>query len=180
MKKQKSGFTLIELLVVIAILGVLATLVLPNLMKGKKSADMLACLNNFRGLHAGMLQYSDQFNTYPRGSAYMGSNFWEALRKEPTPDTSVFKTTNDKIFVCPLSGNQPGASTCDYRGPNYLVSPAVDDNEPIGADEPANHDPANQKEPINDLLFGGSVKRVTPGTSLWNDANNKTVLKSAK
>ncbi|MDM6886413.1 prepilin-type N-terminal cleavage/methylation domain-containing protein, partial [Enterobacter asburiae] len=38
--KRQAGFTLLELMVVIVILGVLASMVVPNLMGNKKKADI--------------------------------------------------------------------------------------------------------------------------------------------
>ncbi|MGL5497353.1 MAG: GspG family T2SS major pseudopilin variant ExeG, partial [Aeromonas sobria] len=38
-KRRQSGFTLLEVMVVIVILGILASLVVPNLMGNKEKAD---------------------------------------------------------------------------------------------------------------------------------------------
>ncbi|MCK4908584.1 MAG: prepilin-type N-terminal cleavage/methylation domain-containing protein [Planctomycetes bacterium] len=181
MGKKNKGFTLIELLVVIAIIAVIASLVLPGLMKGKKQASLLKCLNNLKGLRLALESYSsDNYGVYPRDAK--GADFWEVLRTQPTPETSSLGTKKDKMFICPLGGRQtiPGPGKCDYRGPNYIVSLAVDENDPLGADEPENHDPARQAEKINVLLFGGSVEQGKPGSTVWADAidNGMTILKA--
>ncbi len=62
MKKFTHGFTLIELLVVIAIIAILAAMLMPALSKAREAARATTCVNNLKGVVAGMQFYGNDHN----------------------------------------------------------------------------------------------------------------------
>jgi len=58
----KKQFTLIEMLVVIAIIGILASMLMPSLMKALEQAKSIQCLNNQRQFELAMRAYSEDYN----------------------------------------------------------------------------------------------------------------------
>jgi len=67
---RASAFTLIELLVVIAVIGILASILMPAVMRAMKSATATQCTSNLRQISGGFMMYVRQFDGFmpPTGS----------------------------------------------------------------------------------------------------------------
>jgi len=65
-RHHPSGFTLIELLVVVAIIGLLMSLLLPQLKTAREQARKVKCLANLKSIGTAMMMYaSDQRDWFP-------------------------------------------------------------------------------------------------------------------
>jgi prepilin-type N-terminal cleavage/methylation domain-containing protein len=107
--KKNRGFTLIELLVVIAIIGILATLLMPALMRAKESANKAKCGNNLRQLGLAAVQYGDDKRFLPHVNAKRTLD--GDINSQDTP-LSVRAMVwygyhdNPEGFICPSSDDQ--------------------------------------------------------------------------
>ncbi len=64
--RARTGFTLVEMLVVIAIIVILAGLVLTGIQAARQSAQSVQCISNLRQLGLAVIQYRDQYGSYPQ------------------------------------------------------------------------------------------------------------------
>lgn len=65
MNKKHKGFTLLEVMVVIVILGILASMVVPNLMGNKDKADQQKAVSDIVALENALDMYKLDNGVYP-------------------------------------------------------------------------------------------------------------------
>ncbi|MGF1708082.1 type II secretion system major pseudopilin GspG [Enterovibrio baiacu] len=65
MQRRQQGFTLLEIMVVIVILGVLASLVVPNLLGNKDKADQQKAITDISALEGALDMYRLDNSVYP-------------------------------------------------------------------------------------------------------------------
>lgn len=120
--KRARGFTLVELLVVIAIIGVLATLLMPALMKARERGNRTKCSNNLRQIGMGAIQYADEKRFYPhfqRTRDLDGSTDAKDVAVDMRILTYFGFIENPESFICP--------SSQDVVSPAPSPDPALDD-----------------------------------------------------
>ena len=64
-RQNQSGFTLLEIMVVIVILGVLASMVAPNIIGNKDKADLQKAVSDIVALENALDMYKLENNVYP-------------------------------------------------------------------------------------------------------------------
>lgn len=106
----QAGFTLLEVMVVIVILGILASLVVPNLMGNKDKADAQKVVSDITALESALDMYRLDNNRYPSNEQGL-----EALVIKPTL-TPVPRNYPDGGYIRRLP-QDPWGNDYQYRQP---------------------------------------------------------------
>ncbi len=143
--KSIAAFTLIELLVVIAIIGILASLLLPALAKGRSRAQRATCLNNLRQTYLAFQTYAHDYEGAVPLGYRGGRKQWNTMVYSGTANKFVLfgvlhtagflenprmlycpaETAPEQMFNTATNPWPPGISGVNVQG-GYASRPLVD------------------------------------------------------
>lgn len=117
--RQSSGYTLVELLVTVAVLALLASLLLPALLRAKETARQAACFNNLRQLGLAAQLYWDDHQgrtfRYRTRATADGDTYWFGWLQRGSEGARRFDPTQGALY--PYLGGK-GVDLCpslDYQ-----------------------------------------------------------------
>lgn len=94
-QKPRAGFTLLEVMVVIVILGVLASLVVPNLLGNKEKADRQKAISDIVALENALDMYRLDNGRYPTTEQGLEALIQQPANMADSATTVLVDTSND-------------------------------------------------------------------------------------
>ena len=180
-RQANFAFTLIELLVVMSVIGILSSLLLPALSKGKKSAQSAACVGNLHQIGLALTVYvDDNRDRLPVCAGYLPS---QQPNLPPITTTLFPHQKTNQLFKCPSDRLVFAVERTSYEwnfwlnaapysapqwAPIYANEALVIVNKlygsraetPISGDTAAFHQATTVRAGKNALYFDGRVERV--------------------
>src|SRR3989338_7649923 len=73
MNRSERGFTLVEIMIVVAIIALLAAIAIPNVLRGRTTANESAAIGNLRAVLSSLEMFRSVNNTYPLTTTFKAS-----------------------------------------------------------------------------------------------------------
>ena len=103
------GFTLVEIMIVVAIIALLAAIAIPNVLRGRATANETAAIGNVRALMSSLEMYRSVYQAYPAPASS-----WTAQMYGPNP-----------AFGPPVFGTVAMDGTGSVQGFFYTYGPSL-------------------------------------------------------
>lgn len=73
MRQSERGFTLVEIMIVVAIIALLAAIAIPNVLRGRATANETAAIGNIRAILSSLEMYRSVNSAYPSNWTQMSA-----------------------------------------------------------------------------------------------------------
>ncbi|MBU0476966.1 DUF1559 domain-containing protein [bacterium] len=119
-----NGFTLLELLVVIGVITLLASMLLPALMKAREMARRIKCVSNLKQIGLAFQIYADDYDGHPPVSSSGAPSYitWnESLIENGylPGDSSAGAYPPTGVFQCPSETSSTCSGGSSWQGTHY-------------------------------------------------------------
>ena len=118
-RRPGTAFTLIELLVVVAVISILASMMMPALLQGIRSATTASCKSALRQIGEGLQMYKQNYHNMfvPIGqNRYQNDPDWAGEVVRPGTAMDVFLAKESEVWICPAD------STTRNRGTQWWLA----------------------------------------------------------
>ena len=95
--RRQRGFTLVEIMIVVAIIALLAAIAIPNVLRGRATANETASIGNVRALISSLEMYRSVYQVYPDLAASWGNEMYSPNPAYGPPSFSTANLTNVKV-----------------------------------------------------------------------------------
>ena len=85
-RRSESGFTLVEIMIVVAIIALLAAIAIPNVLRGRTTANESAAIGNIHALISSLEMYRSVNNVYPALSTWRATMYGASCAAGVAPD----------------------------------------------------------------------------------------------
>jgi prepilin-type N-terminal cleavage/methylation domain-containing protein len=93
MKRSERGFTLVEIMIVVAIIALLAAIAIPNVLRGRATANESAAIGNLRALVSSVEMFRSVQQTYPATNTF-NRLYQDAAAGGAAPDCALATLPN--------------------------------------------------------------------------------------
>ena len=124
-RRAERGFTLVEIMIVVAIIALLAAIAIPNVLRGRTSANEASAIGNMRALVSSLEMFRSVNAAYPTPVANWVANMYT------TPDPDFGPPSFNHVMdgtACP-----PGAASSCVQGYRYTYVSAAGNTYTISA-----------------------------------------------